>query len=280
MKSLKKNRIRSEYTFANINLLGKCNVDCFFCLGKDIEKLFAKHNQLAVHFSKWKNFDKFLKKCKELNIKKIYLTGQNTDPLLYLYLEDLISFIKEQGFSVGMRTNGYLAKQKINIINKCTDEIGYSIHSLNPEINFLIMKRKDIPDWDYIIPNTRNVRVSIVINRYNIKEFWDLLKYISAFENVKYIQVRRISTDTRESFLLEDIKLYEALFDEVNKKYPKIGEFYLAQQYMIFGKEVNFWRTVETSANSINYFTDGTLSDEYFIIEGYLKHYKGDGDER
>lgn len=31
------------------------------------------------------------------------------------------------------------------------------------------------------------------------------------------------------------------------------------------------WRTVETSVNSINYFTDGTISDEYFIVEGYLK---------
>jgi hypothetical protein len=30
--------------------------------------------------------------------------------------------------------------------------------------------------------------------------------------------------------------------------------------------------TVRTSVNNYNYFTDGTVSDEYFVIEGYLKN--------
>ncbi|GAG80842.1 unnamed protein product, partial [marine sediment metagenome] len=54
--------------------------------------------------------------------------------------------------------------------------------------------------------------------------------------------------------------------------YPSYGNFYAAQQHILFGKEVNFWRTVETNINSYNYFTDGTISDEYFIVEGYLKN--------
>lgn len=37
-----KNRKRDKYTFANINLLGKCNADCYFCLGKDIPELLNK----------------------------------------------------------------------------------------------------------------------------------------------------------------------------------------------------------------------------------------------
>lgn len=41
-----KNRERDDFSFANINLLGKCNVDCFFCLGKDIENELSCHNQL------------------------------------------------------------------------------------------------------------------------------------------------------------------------------------------------------------------------------------------
>ncbi|MFW6311893.1 MAG: hypothetical protein ACOC1K_06630, partial [Nanoarchaeota archaeon] len=94
------------------------------------------------------------------------------------------------------------------------------------------------------------------------------------FENVRYIQVRRISTDTRIKYLQKDIDLYEYVFDNYNEKYKPFGKFYLAEQYMIYGKEVNFWRTVETSCNSVNYFTDGTLSDEYFIVEGYLKYSK------
>ena len=33
-----KNRNRKEYSFANINLLGNCNANCYFCLGKDIQE--------------------------------------------------------------------------------------------------------------------------------------------------------------------------------------------------------------------------------------------------
>jgi hypothetical protein len=51
-----KNRTRELPTFANINLLGKCNVDCYFCLGKDIQDLLEGQNQLAVPFQEWDNF--------------------------------------------------------------------------------------------------------------------------------------------------------------------------------------------------------------------------------
>ena len=40
---ISKNRCREKYTFANINLLGACNANCYFCLGKDI----AEYNMLS-----------------------------------------------------------------------------------------------------------------------------------------------------------------------------------------------------------------------------------------
>jgi sulfatase maturation enzyme AslB (radical SAM superfamily) len=159
-------------------------------------------------------------------------------------------------------------------INKCENSVGYSIHSLDPDTNYKIMGRRDIPDWDTIIPKTKNCRVQIVVNRHNIDQIDDLLKFIARYDNVKYIQVRRISTDTRYELLQEDIALYERFFDEIRKKYQQTGSFYKAQQFEIYGKQANFWRTVETSVNSINYFTDGTSSDNYFVVEGYLKNYK------
>lgn len=84
--------------------------------------------------------------------------------------------------------------------------------------------------------------------------------------------MRRISTETRTDEFESDIKLYEELYQDISSKHEQIGEFYKAQQFSIFNKEVIFWRTVETSINSINYFTDGVFSEEYFIVEGYLKH--------
>lgn len=270
-----KNRKRDAFTFANINLLGNCNANCYFCLGKDIAGQLRGKNQLNTHFSKWVDFGMFLDNCYNRSIKKLYITGQTADGLQYKYLHELALYLQSIGFSVGVRTNGYLATQKMNSIRTMIDEIGYSIHTLNSETNHVIMGKGEIPDWDSIIPASGdNVRISIVLNRYNVDEMYDLLDYCSSFENVKYIQVRRISTDTRQELLQEDIDIYEEFFNEFRANHRCIGSFYLAEKYLYKSKEVNFWRTVETSCNSINYFTDGTVSDEYFVVEGYLKNMK------
>lgn len=272
---INKNRKREKFTFANINLLGTCNANCYFCLGKDITKELSGKNQLDTHFSKWKNFDKFIEMCKQEGIKKLYLTGQTADGLQYKYLREIIDYLQEDGFAVGVRTNGRLALQKMDCINAMKDEVAYSIHTLKPEVNEKIMGFRTIPDWDKIIPlSGDNVRISIVLCRYNIDEFDELIRYIANFDNVRYIQVRRISTDARFDLLKEDIELYEHFYQKFanEHKEDRISDFYLAQRYMLYGKEINFWRTVETSVNSLNYFTDGTCSDEYFIVEGYLKN--------
>lgn len=272
-----KNYKREAPTFANINLLGKCNADCYFCLGKDIPELLNKHNQLNIHFSQWKNFSRFLEICKKDGIPNLYITGQNTDSLLYRYLSELIDYLHEQGFKVGIRTNGFLAKQKLDIVNKCTRSVGYSIHTLDPETNLKIMGRKFIPDWNYIIPHTKNPRVSIVITRYNHQEFWFLVSWLSQFKNIRYIQARRISTDTRIKELKEDMMIYDELYKLVSERFKLKRIFYGAEIYEIAGMEVVFWPTVQTQINSYNYFTDGTISREYFVIEGYLKNYKKGG---
>ena len=272
-----KNRSRSEYTFANINLLGKCNANCYFCLGKDIPDLLNKHNQIHTHFSEWKNFDIFLKKCEETGIKKLYLTGQNTDALLYDYFDELVDYVQGRGFTLGIRTNGYLIEDKLDTIRKLKDEVGLSIHTLNPETNKKIMGREDILDWDRLIPliksSSNSVRVAIVINRYNCAEVEEIIEYLSKFPEIQYIQARRISTDTREEILIDDVEIYEQVYKRVIEKYGCYDIFYGAQRVEMFGKEVCWWRTVETSSNSLNYFTDGTVSDNYFVVEGYLNNY-------
>lgn len=266
----RKNWDRVAPVFANINLLGACNVDCFFCLGKDIDGQW-KGASLKDHWTKWPNFDKFVDMCRKGGVQRIYVTGQNTDSLLYAHLDALIDELQGQGFGVGLRTNGYLAHKMLPTLNKCNRNVGFSIHSLDPETNWKIMRRRDIPDWDNLIPSVRNVRVSTVLNRYNKDEIHSLLKYISKFDNVKYIQVRRICTDTREEFLLPDVHAYEEVFEQVKKDFPLVGDFYNAEVFSMYGKEVCFWRTVKTSIESYNYYTDGTINDEYFVIEGYMR---------
>ncbi len=268
-----KNRDRDPYTFANINLLGRCNCDCFFCLGKDIPELLQQHDQRAVHFSKWRNFWPFLRKCYDEKVFKLYVTGQNTDSLQYIYLQELIDFLHRQGFEVGLRTNGYLAHKRMAVINSTDLSVGYSIHSLNPSTTRDILGRCDTPDWDTILTETERPRVQVVINRYNEGEFWPLLDYITGFDRVRYVQVRRICSDTREAELKNDIEAHDRIHAAVKQLYELKKIIYgNAEVYEIDGKDVVFWRTVKTTANSLNYFTDGTVSDQYFIVEGYCKH--------
>jgi molybdenum cofactor biosynthesis enzyme MoaA len=245
-------------------------------LGKDIDPVLSQQNQISTHFSEWKNFNDFLIMCWENAVTNIYVTGQNTDALMYRYLPELIDYLQDEcNLNVGIRTNGYLSHKHIETMRKCRRSVGLSIHSLNSDTNKLIMGRncEKIIDWANLIPQLNRVRVSIVVNRYNEKEIFGLMHYISRFPNVKYIQLRRICTDSREEFLLPDVEAFERIAKKIkkNKHMEPIGDFYGAPLYNIYGKEVCVWRTVKTDIDSYNYFTDGTISDEYFVVEGYMR---------
>jgi molybdenum cofactor biosynthesis enzyme MoaA len=273
---IEKNYERSDYSFANINLLGKCNLDCLFCLGKDLENEFSKHNQLNTPITKLKNLDGFLRLCVEKKVENIYITGQNTDPLLYLHLGKLIDYLQEDWkFKVGLRTNALLAKQKIDVINKCKEEVGYTLLTLNSETMKKITNRSFIPNFAYLFKNTKPPqRVATVFTKYNAEEIFDLIKFVSNYPQVRYFQIRRISTETRYESLKEHIELFDKFLLDVKSKFEQVGSFELAPKFKIYGVETLFWKTVETSINSLNYFSNGVVSDEYFIIEGYKKNVK------
>lgn len=267
-----KNWDRSAPSFANINLLGVCNADCYFCLGKDIDPVFSGQNQMRDHFSEWRRFGEFLDLCKTKSIDRIYLTGQNTDALMYRHLNELITHVQdEHGFGMGLRTNGFLAHKYMPEILRCKRNVGFSIHTLDSAVQGKIMGQSKVPDWDAILAGVEHCRVSIVVTRYNAGEVDLLLEYLSKFPSVQYIQVRRICTDSREDYLIEDVDKYEALWRRIHRAHEQIGAFYNAPVYKIHGKDVCFWRTVKTDIDSLNYFTDGTISAEYFVIEGYMR---------
>ena len=83
--------------------------------------------------------------------------------------------------------------------------------------------------------------------------------------------MRRVSTDTRRDLLAPDIAAYERVYTTVKSAFEMKSRLWAdAEVYDIFGMDVVFWRTVKTSVNSFNYFTDGIVSKEYLVVEGYL----------
>ena len=269
----RKRRTREAPVFANINLLGRCNVDCYFCLGKDLDNIFGAREDTRTHFSKWARFEEFLAGIRSAGIQRVYVTGQNTDALLYRHLSELIDYLQASGLSTGFRTNGYLFNRPENlaIAQQTRRNVGVSIHTLDPETNWTIMRRRDIPDWRVILPQIPRLRVSVVLGRHNEGQFWSLMEFLVEFPNIAYVQVRRICTDTREAFLRPDVGAYERVFQEVSAKHPVVARFYDAEVFNLLGKEVCFWRTVKTAIGSWNYYTDGTVNKGYFVIEGYAQ---------
>lgn len=266
----KKNRLRSPYSFANINLLGRCNVDCYFCLGKDLDTEYSRHRNLGEHFSNWQRWNDFIAVVKALEIPWVFVTGQNTDSLTYSRLGELLKHLRSIGLKAGIRTNGVLAKKLIDTVN-LAQSVSYSIHTRDPETQRRIMGITEVPDWDWLLRNTicDRLRVAVVLNRYNRQEIYDLLEWLGTFDRIGYVQVRKICTDNRYELLRQDMQIFEDFEQEVAAKFPVARIFETANVYLMFGREVAFWRTVATTVNSVNYFTNGTLTGNYFIVEGY-----------
>lgn len=268
-----KNRDRSKPSFGNINLLGPCNLGCRWCLGRDLAGEFDRFNDLKTHFNEWKNFDDYLSKLEAAGIDKVYLTGQNTDPLLYRHLSELVAYLKGRGFFVGIRTNGVAAKdEKIDILNEF-DSVSLTMLSQDPETYYKITGRRKAPNWDEIIRAiTTRFRIAVVIDRYNVGELRQIISFLSQYEQVKYLQVRKTATDTRYGLLKEDMDVFEKMYREILAEFPQIDEFESAPIHEIDTLRVTFWKTVATTVNSHNYWTNGVMSADYFVIEGYLRN--------
>ena len=165
---------------------------------------------------------------------------------------------------------------KINLknedINKINDKVSISIHTLNENTLEKITGVKLNIDWDKIINSIKvPLRIALVVNRYNKDEVLDTIKYLSKFKNISYIQLRCIATDNYYEYFKEDIDDFLELSEYIDKKFKYKKSFYTSKIYEIYGKEVSLWRTISTTINSFNYFTNGIISDDYFIVEGYNK---------
>lgn len=265
-----KNRQRSAPTFANINLFGPCNMRCKFCIGCDLKAEFDQYNQLKEHYSKWRNLPAYLDNIREAGIDKICISGQNTDPLLYRYLGELVDYLHAQGFKVSLRTNGLLAKERMDVINRF-DSVSYSILSLNPDTLYEIAECRKIVDWAYVLRNTTaRFRVATVVCRENAHEVPEIMRFLSGFPEISYVQIRKILTDTRPGLLEEDMNAFERLREDVSERCPEVDQYEGAPIYLLENKRVIFWNLAQTTANSWNYWTNGVYSDNYFDIEGYL----------
>lgn len=252
--------------YGEILFVGKCNLQCFYCLGHEMHES-TKCNTLSTHFSLWPNFGKWLVDLHMNNVKTIYLSSTNSEPLLYVHLSELIDFLQDDGFNVGIRTNGSL---DTTVCSKCKEEVSLSLQSLNYDtfekitnvmlsFDFLENLRKIQSD---------NLRVSIVVNRYNYTEIFDMLDKLKDF-NLRYVQLRQCYK-YYETDIQPDIDAFRNVVEKL-KSYPVKGNFNESVIYDVNGLAVSVWETVfkKSSISSSNYWTNGVITNNNLLVEGY-----------
>lgn len=252
--------------YGEILFVGQCNFKCFYCLGYEMHKS-TKCNTLNTHFQEWPNFSKWLYKLQRHNVKTIYLSSTNSEPMLYTYLSELIDFLQELGFNIGIRTN---ASHDLLVCNKCKEEISLSLQSLNPETFEKITGVSLTFDF---LNNLRqltnpNVRVSIVVNRYNYLEIFDMLHKLKKY-NLRYVQLRQCYK-YYETDIQPDIDAFNDVVSKL-KSFPVKGNFNESIIYDVDGLPVSVWETVfkKESISSSNYWTNGVITDNNLLVEGY-----------
>ena len=253
--------------YGEILFVGQCNFKCFYCLGHEMHES-TKCNTLNTHFQEWPNFGKWLYKLKRHNVKTIYLSSTNSEPMLYAYLSELIDFLQELGFNVGIRTN---ASYDLLVCDKCKEEISLSLQSLNPETFEKITGVSLTFDF---LNNLRqltnpNVRVSIVVNRYNKNEIFDTLHQLRPF-NLRYVQLRQCYKYYDDADIQPDIDAFNEVLSKL-ESFPVKGQFKESVIYDVDGLDVSIWRTVfkKESISSSNYWTNGVITENNLLVEGY-----------
>ena len=252
--------------YGEILFVGQCNLRCFYCLGHEMHDS-TKLDTLNIHYKDWPNFDIWLNNLKMHNTKTIYLSSTNSEPLLYKYISELIDYLQDLSFNVGIRTNGSL---NTAICSKCREEVSLSLQSLNPDtfkqitgvpLNFDFLKNLSII-------NSNNMRVSIVINRYNYLEIFDMLEQLKDY-NLRYVQLRQCYK-YYETDIQPNIDAFKYVINKL-KNYPIKGHFNESIIYDVYGLSVSIWETVfkKESISSSNYWTNGITTNNNLLVEGY-----------
>jgi hypothetical protein len=247
-----------SHWFGNIHLSGACNRSCYFCIGQHMMKLDPYD---VLDKNPLDNIDLFIEKCKEKGIVEIYLTGSNTDPLLYNHVfalrEKLIEGIPNLIF--GIRTNGVLSEQR-EIALKLFDKGSITVCSFNKEINNKMMGGDPV-NLEKILPfysHFTELKLNIVLGEENTAGR-DILETISVAE----------SNGIRKINLREPYGQFN-VGDPLMKRGISPSGYLYGMPYYKFGKtKVTYWDVHYVEVESVNLYANGIVSETYPITKGH-----------
>lgn len=240
-----------NHWFGNIHLSGPCNRSCYFCIGQHMQELDSLNN-----LKKWPlaGLAEFVKQCHEHNVEEVYLTGTNTDPLLYWHIAELAAYLRAERFPIiGVRTNGDLVLEEFRLF----DRASISITSFDPDIYRKTMGKGKPPA---------------------LGEILERFPYVSIWVNI--VLCPEILGHDLERTL---DKLNELDVEKCNLREPygqphignplahltPISETFGNPTYKRGNLEITYWDVHYTHVESVNLYANGRVSLDYPITRGH-----------
>ena len=258
-----------------ILILWKCKCCCYYCLWREMAKANME-DQLSTDFHTRENFNNFLNQCKKEWMNIIYLSSVNTDPALYMYLPELIQYLQERDFNVWIRANAAnITVNNINTLLSCNSEISISLNAYSPETSIKIAwiqaknEMKILQNFLNKVTN-QTVRVSIVINKYNKDEIFDIINQLNDkyYNKISYIQLRQVYKYKDKKSFEQDREAFKSISEYFNKNIKLFDNFFESKIYKIWNIKISLWETVfkKESIKSLNYFTNWAIVTNNFLV--------------
>jgi MoaA/NifB/PqqE/SkfB family radical SAM enzyme len=242
----------SQYDFANILFAGPCNARCPFCIGRQIDPRLSANN---LREFPPRNLDHFIEMIVAHAIKQVVFTGTTTDPQLYRHEACLLDHLRGQlpgDTQYSLHTNGRLALQKLDTFN-LYDRACISVPTFNPATYFKMMGMHGVPDLAQIIDRAQiPVKVSCVVSDDNRHELPEFLEHCLEL-GLKRLVVRQLYGDTQALPVIARLA-WRSLYG---------GN----PVYDYRGMEVTYWNFDQCDCQSLNLFSDGTISAEYLLTK-------------
>lgn len=139
----------------------KCNLNCKFCNIKKEDKEMSLND-----------IKRIIRSIKRLGIKSIFLTGG--EPLLNKAFDDIVLYLKNNDFYVGVSTNGVFIDKHINSLKKI-DFVGISLDGSEDIHDKLRGKKgvhKRVLENIQLLKenNVKNIEIDFVVNNKNIND--------------------------------------------------------------------------------------------------------------
>lgn len=179
-----------------------CNLNCSFCSLKN-----KQQTQLSLEQIK-----KILDDFKSLGAKAVEITGGG-EPTLHPQINEIINYAYDNGFKIGMISNGTMVNKKINYDNlKKLTWLRISLNCLD-----------QVPSINLDIPNNVSLGFSYVWNEKGTPELLKRINDMAEKHNVKFVRI------VPNCLSISEIKKARKEIPNLIKDYPRF--FFQSKDY-------------------------------------------------